>query len=142
MHGDASANSFSSFTKGVTRTWIFLRCTEGSQKAVLPSVYSPEEIRKIESSVDTSSVSGKRNLCILLLASRLVMRSGDIVKLSFSEVDFGNGRINYIQEKPANRRAFLFCLKWKTHSKTTSVTEGLIAMKTGYFSALRLHIDS
>lgn len=70
------------------------------KKAVLPSVYSPEEIRKIESSVDTSSVSGKRNLCILLLASRLVMRSGDIVKLSFSEVDFGNGRINYIQEKP------------------------------------------
>lgn len=27
------------------------------------------------------------------------MRSGDIVKLSFSEVDFSNGRINYIQEK-------------------------------------------
>lgn len=69
------------------------------QKAVLPSVYSPKEIRKIESSVDTSSVSGKRNLCILLLASRLAMRSGDIVKLSFSEVDFSNGRINYIQEK-------------------------------------------
>lgn len=69
------------------------------KKSVLPSVYSPEEIQKIENSVDTSSVAGKRNLCILLLSSRLTMRSGDIVKLSFSEVDFCNGRINYIQEK-------------------------------------------
>lgn len=69
------------------------------KKSVLPSVYSPEEIQKIEESIDTSTVSGKRNRCILLLASRLAMRAGDIVKLTFDEVDFKNGRVSFTQEK-------------------------------------------
>lgn len=69
------------------------------KKSVLPSVYSPEEIRRIEDSIDTSTVSGKRNRCILLLASRLAMRGGDIVKLTFDEVDFKNGRVSFTQEK-------------------------------------------
>ncbi len=69
------------------------------KKSVLPSVYSPEEIRQIEGAVDTSTASGKRNLCILLLASRLAMRAGDIVKLSFDEVDFQNCRVSFTQEK-------------------------------------------
>lgn len=85
--------------KGYTNRDFSYVVPKAPKKIVLPSVYSTEEIRKIESSVDTSSVAGKRNLCILLLASRLAMRSGDIVKLSFSEVDFYNGRINYMQEK-------------------------------------------
>lgn len=85
--------------KGYTDRDFSYVVPKAPKKAVLPSVYSLEEIRKIESSVDTSSVAGKRNLCILLLASRLAMRSGDIVKLTFSEVDFCNDRINYIQEK-------------------------------------------
>lgn len=70
-----------------------------SKKSVLPSVYSPEEIRQIEGAVDTSTVSGKRNLCILLLASRLAMRAGDIVKLTFDEVDIKNSRVSFVQEK-------------------------------------------
>ncbi len=69
------------------------------KKSVLPSVYSPEEIRRIEESIDNSTISGKRNLCIILLASRLTMRAGDIVKLTFDEVDFKNGRISFTQEK-------------------------------------------
>ncbi len=69
------------------------------KKSALPSVYSPEEIRRIEESIDTSTASGKRNRCILLLASRLAMRAGDIVKLAFDEVDFKNGRISFTQEK-------------------------------------------
>lgn len=65
----------------------------------LPSVYSPEEIRRIESAVDVSTATGKRDICILLLASRLAMRAGDIVKLSFDEIDFKNDRITFFQEK-------------------------------------------
>lgn len=69
------------------------------KKSVLPSVYTPEEIRRIEGAVDTSTAAGKRNLCILLLASRLAMRAGDIVKLTFDEVDIKNGRVSFTQEK-------------------------------------------
>ena len=72
---------------------------KASKKSVIPSVYTLEEIRRIEGAADTSTVSGKRNLCILLLASRLAMRAGDIVKLTFDEVDINNGRVSFTQEK-------------------------------------------
>ena len=69
------------------------------KKSVIPSIYRPEEIRRIEGAADTSTASGKRNLCILLLASRLAMRAGDIVKLTFDDIDLKNGRVSFIQEK-------------------------------------------
>lgn len=69
------------------------------KRQTLPSVYSPEEIRRIELAVDISTATGKRDICILFLASRLAMRAGDIVKLSFDEVDFKNDRITFFQEK-------------------------------------------
>ena len=77
----------------------FYLVPKAPKKSVLPSVYSPEEIRRIEGTVDVSTASGKRDLCILLLASRLAMRAGDIVKLTFNEVDFKNGRVSFLQEK-------------------------------------------
>jgi len=45
----------------------------------LPSVYSVDEIRRLESAIDQSSTAGIRNYAIILLASRMGMRSGDIV---------------------------------------------------------------
>lgn len=72
---------------------------KAAKRSVLPSIYSPEEIRKIESAVDVSTAAGKRDICILLLASRLAMRAGDIVKLTFHEVDFEDERITFMQEK-------------------------------------------
>ena len=44
-----------------------------------PSVYTAEEIQKIENSVDQSSPHGKRDYAALLLATRLGIRSGEDV---------------------------------------------------------------
>lgn len=76
------------------------------KKTVLPSVYTLEEVQQIENAADISTASGKRNLCILLLASRLAMRAGDIVKLTFDEIDFENDRVSFIQEKTGEYQSF------------------------------------
>ena len=57
-----------------------------SKPYIIPSVYSVEEIKRIEEAVDTSTVLGKRDYALILLASRMGMRSGDIVKLTIEDV--------------------------------------------------------
>ncbi len=69
------------------------------KKEPFPSIYSDEEISQIDASVDTSTAIGKRDMCIFLLESRLTMRSGDIVNLTFENVDLKNNRISFYQEK-------------------------------------------
>ena len=49
----------------------------------LPSAYTSEEIKKIVSSVDRSTTTGKRNYSIILLATMLGLRASDIANLKF-----------------------------------------------------------
>lgn len=66
---------------------------------VLPTTYTPDEINRIEASIDTSTATGKRNLAIIRLASRMGLRAGDIAKLRLSEINFKTGYLSIIQEK-------------------------------------------
>lgn len=66
---------------------------------ILPTVYSNVEIRALENSIDTATINGKRNYALILLASRLGIRSGDIVALKFENLDFVHKRISFAQEK-------------------------------------------
>lgn len=67
--------------------------------AVLPTTYTPDEISRVEASVDTNTTIGKRNLAIIRLASRMGFRAGDIAKLKLSEINFSTGYISITQEK-------------------------------------------
>jgi integrase len=69
----------------------------------LPSVYNPEKIRQIETSVELSSPVGKRDYAILLLASRLGLRASDICELKFSNVDWDENKIILTQYKTGRR---------------------------------------
>lgn len=69
-----------------------------SKPYVIPSVYSIDEVKRIEKSVDTTTVQGKRDYAIILLASRMGLRSGDIVRLKIEDIK-GNDEINIIQQK-------------------------------------------
>lgn len=53
----------------------------------LPTTYTPAEIRKIENSINTETATGKRDLAIIRLATRMGFRSGDIARLSLSEIE-------------------------------------------------------
>ena len=68
---------------------------------VIPSVYSVEEIRAIEKTIDTGTIAGKRNYAMLLLASRMGMRSGDIARLRIADVQ-NRTDLDIIQEKTGN----------------------------------------
>jgi site-specific recombinase XerD len=65
----------------------------------LPSVYSAEEVRQIEKSVEQSCYTGKRDYAILLLASRLGLRVSDIANLTFDNIDWDNDKIVLRQAK-------------------------------------------
>lgn len=72
-----------------------------SKPYVIPSVYSVEEIKRIEEAVDTSTILGKRDYAMILLASRMGMRSGDIVKLTIEDV-LNRTDLDIIQTKTGN----------------------------------------
>lgn len=66
---------------------------------VMPTTYSEEEIYRFENAIDRSTKTGVRDYAILLLATRLGMRSGDITRLTFDAIDFEANSIRLIQEK-------------------------------------------
>jgi len=65
----------------------------------MPSVYSTAEIHSIENAARDFS---RRDYAVLLLATRLGIRSGDIAKLSFDTVDFNDDVIRLVQQKTEN----------------------------------------
>lgn len=67
----------------------------------VPSVYSPEEILRIEAAVRHSDSCGRRNYAMLLLATRLGIRAGDISRMTFDNLDFESEVIHLKQQKTA-----------------------------------------
>ena len=85
--------------KGVTSLDYSSIIPRSRRPKALPTTYSPAEIRKVEDSINTEKSIGKRDLAIIRLATRMGLRSGDIAKLKWSEIDFSTGHISIIQEK-------------------------------------------
>lgn len=65
----------------------------------MPSVYTVEELRQIESAIDRRSITGKRNYAIVLLVTRLGIRSGDIATMTMNNLDFQSEKLHFIQQK-------------------------------------------
>lgn len=87
------------FKKGITKVDFSGIVPHYKRKIPLPTVYTPEEIYRTETAIDTGTVIGKRNLAIIRLASRMGLRAGDITALKLSEIDFSRGYISITQEK-------------------------------------------
>ena len=69
------------------------------KKAKLPSVYTVEEVKQIEKSIDRLSAKGKRDYAMLLCASRLGLRASDISLLQYSNIDWHKDEIRLVQYK-------------------------------------------
>lgn len=69
------------------------------RRQIVPSVFTLEEIKKIEDTINLDTPTGKRNLAILLLVTRIGLRSGDVAELKLSSIDFLSSHINLIQQK-------------------------------------------
>lgn len=69
------------------------------EKERIPSFYATDEVIKIEHSVNRNSPIGKRDYAMVLLASRLGLRSSDIATLTFSELDWANNILKKRMQK-------------------------------------------
>lgn len=65
----------------------------------IPSVWDPELVRKLLKVIDRTSPRGKRDYAILLLASRLGLRSGDIRTLKLDDLQWDTAIIEIRQSK-------------------------------------------
>jgi site-specific recombinase XerD len=72
---------------------------EVQQLKRIPSVYTSAEVDAILESVDRSTIIGKRDYTVLLLAVRLGMRAMDIRLLRFDNIDFDRKVIEFTQNK-------------------------------------------
>lgn len=64
-----------------------------------PSVYTKDETNQLLAYVRTIQWSGKRDYAMILLALRLGIRSGDIVNLKLSDINWQSNVIEFIQRK-------------------------------------------
>lgn len=71
--------------------------------AVLPSVYRPGEVAGVLAEAGNRSESPLRDRAVLLLASLLGLRSGDIKGLRFDQIDWANRRLSLAQHKTSRR---------------------------------------
>jgi site-specific recombinase XerD len=69
------------------------------QQPRVPSVFTVDEIKCLLASIERSSPSGKRDYALILLASKLGMRAGDIAALRFENINWDNLFIHFTQTK-------------------------------------------
>lgn len=65
----------------------------------IPSAYSKQEVQRLLDAIDRGNPKGKRDYAMLLLASRLGMRAGDICSLSFQNIHWEHNEIVLVQGK-------------------------------------------
>lgn len=69
------------------------------QSEPLPSQYSGEEIQRIKNAINRYSPVGKRDYAVLILASDLGIRAGDIASLTAENINLSDKTINIVQQK-------------------------------------------
>ena len=70
-----------------------------NRESTIPSAYSKEEVEKFLSCIDRSSLKGKRDYAMMLLAARLGIRASDICSLTFANLDWERNLVKLVQEK-------------------------------------------
>lgn len=65
----------------------------------IPETWTNEELQKLLSSIDRTGGVGKRDYAMILLATMLGMRAGDICCLKFENLDWNRKLITYTQQK-------------------------------------------
>jgi integrase/recombinase XerD len=74
-----------------------------NKEAKLPTTYTKEEVDRMLKAVDRGNPKGKRDYAMMLLATRLGLRSSDICGLTFENLLWSQNLIVLIQEKTKKR---------------------------------------
>ena len=89
------------FEQGYTKTDLskVLIGSKPPVKEKVLSYYTPDEIRRIENAVNRASSTGKRDYAMILLATRLGLRSSDIRHMQLKDIDWDKSIIRIQQFK-------------------------------------------
>lgn len=87
------------YKKGLTDLKLQKAIPSIIPKKNLPSVYNKDELARILSGIDTSSVSGKRDYAILILLMTYGLRAKDLIELKIENIDFQHCRLSFTQSK-------------------------------------------
>jgi site-specific recombinase XerD len=63
------------------------------------SFYSVDEIKRLINTINRTTMYGKRDFAAVLLVAELGIRSGDIIRLKFSDIHWERNTIEFIQYK-------------------------------------------
>jgi integrase len=74
-----------------------------SKQARVPSVWDPGEVARILDAIDRGNPSGKRDYAIIVLITRLGLRSVDVKRLEFADFDWPANRLFVTQTKTGDR---------------------------------------
>ena len=74
-----------------------------SKQARVPSVWDPGHVARILDAIDRSNPCGKRDYAIILLVTRLGLRSIDVKRLEFADFDWPGNRLSVAQAKTGHR---------------------------------------
>lgn len=77
----------------------FIQTIYSNKDERLPSIYSQEELNRILLSVDRTTVPGKRDYAVLLIAIRLGIRTSDICHLTIQDIRWNENSIEFCQQK-------------------------------------------
>jgi len=92
---------------GTTETDLSVLVPHYKHALKVPVTYTVDEISKVEDIVDRSMSIGKRDYAILLLVTRLGMRSGDIVSLTLEDLTYTNDKLYFSQQKTGDGHELL-----------------------------------
>lgn len=95
-----------------------------SRKIPIPSVYSPDEIKKMDEQFNDDRICELRNHCIFRIATETGMRAGDIHSLTIENVDFANSKIMFKQQK-------------NDEENILPITKGTLALINSYLNRRR-----
>jgi integrase len=73
------------------------------KQARVPSVWDPGDVARILEAIDRGNPCGKRDYAIILLVTRLGLRSIDVKRLEFSDFDWPANRLSVAQAKTGRR---------------------------------------
>lgn len=83
---------------------VFIPKFQVTKERHVPTVWEPDDIKKIIACIDRGNPVGQRDYAIVLLATVLGMRVGDIRDLKFREIDWEAKKICYVQNKNQQRQ--------------------------------------
>lgn len=69
----------------------------------IPSVWDPGDVAQILEAVDRGNPCGKRDYAIILLITRLGLRSIEVKRLEFADFDWPGNRLSVVQAKTGHR---------------------------------------